>query len=417
MPTLVLMKRKAKDKELRISSRYGIRYRCPLRRRSWVISTFCCVKKNAERRLREFCDLLERGQVGLDNPFKEQLKVKRELALEDIPAINDCLAAFESDLRAGRIRKRGRRKPIRGDVADTTMARIRSILSGCEVDRIDQLHVDKVNSFLDKCQVVGKIKTAQTRKHYERAIKSFSKWLETTEQVARDPLARLAVTYVGEADVVHSRGEFAIRQVNEIIRAAAMGPRRAGLTGRQRAHLYLIATTTGFRARECAALRKCDFGEGMQFLTLDGTFTKNNKRAIQPLPPAIRQPLIDYLVNLAPEEFLWPGGWRRDENGRWVEAGWVKDRRAGEILRVDAALAGIVIGRKGKDKNGGKVLDFHSFRHTYISNLERAGVSVSTKEQLSRATAGVIERYTHRELSELTTVVERMPALDLSGLM
>jgi hypothetical protein len=74
-----------------------------------------------------------------------------------------------------------------------------------------------------------------------------------------------------------------------------------------------------------------------------------------------------------------------------------------------------VIGRKGKSANGGRVLDFHSYRHTYISNLERADVSDGLLGQLSRATAQVVERYTHRELGRLADAAERLPTPDLSA--
>jgi len=96
-----------------------------------------------------------------------------------------------------------------------------------------------------------------------------------------------------------------------------------------------------------------------------------------------------------------------------MASGWVKDHRSGDFLR-DAADVGIAIGRKGNAANGGKVLDFHSFRHTYISNLERAGVSDGVKELLSRATAGVTERYTHRDLAQLSEVCTRMPAPEVA---
>ncbi len=62
-------------------------------------------------------------------------------------------------------------------------------------------------------------------------------------------------------------------------------------------------------------------------------------------------------------------------------------------------------------------MDFHSFRHSFISNLERVGVSSHLRERLSRATAGVIDRYTHHELGEVMAIADQMPALDLSVLM
>jgi integrase len=287
----------------------------------------------------------------------------------------------------------------------------------CSVKTIGHLTVEVVNAFLDRCRADGIIKTNQTRKHHERAIKAFTRWAYATERLDRDILARLDVTYVDqERDVVHTRSEFTLEEISRISGAATGATPLAGLTGRQRALLYAFAASTGFRARECAAIRRQDFTDDFGFVILSGLFTKNRKRATLPIPPSLREVLAEYAAKLAPDAFLWPGGWQQNQKKEWVPAGWIKDSRAGEFLRADAALVGIVIGRKGKESNGGRVLDFHSFRHTYISNLERADVTDGLRGQLSRATAQEVERYTHRELGRLSEVAERLPTPDLSAL-
>jgi hypothetical protein len=59
-------------------------------------------------------------------------------------------------------------------------------------------------------------------------------------------------------------------------------------------------------------------------------------------------------------------------------------KSAGEFLRFDAAKVGIVIGRKGKEQNGG-VLDFHSLRHFYGTVCDQAGISDGLRRKLHRA--------------------------------
>jgi integrase len=343
------------------------------------------------------------------------LRRQKRIEEADRLAIDECLTAFESDLRAGRVR-RGKRKPVSRTHADLTMGRIRKIVEGCGACRANELTTDGVNRLLDRLQAEKEIKTAQTRKHHERAIKSFSRWLATTGRLDRDVLDRLEVTYVTSTDVVHGRGEFRTEEIEAISSAARSGPSYRGLTGKQRALLYTFAACTGLRAKECAAVRKGDFGPELAHVRVAGTFTKNGKDAKQPLPCFLRPALAEYVALLAEDDFLWPGGWQKDEQGFWVEVGWIAGKEAGVFLRSDAAKVGIVIGRKGKEANGGRVLDFHSFRHSYVSALGRAGISEGLSRKLARASCGaILERYTHREFEEVAKAIEAIAPISVAG--
>ena len=409
MPNLIRPKSQRKGQPAVTSAVWHIRYRCPARRRSVVISTRCRSRRNAEKCLAEFVDLLERGEVGLENPFLARHRGRAEEA-ERLSAAA-CLAAFEADLRAGRVRK-GRRKAVSTAHADLTLARVRRVLEGSSIVRVTALSADAVNDLLDRLQASGEVRTAQTRKHYERAIKSFGRWLVVTGRLERDPLGRLEVTHVGESDVVHDRGAFRPEEIEAIAGAARRGPSYRGLAGERRALLYLFAACTGFRARECAAVRKGDFGPGLALVRVAGEFTKNGKEAVQPIPSFLRPVLAEALRSMADEDFLWAGGWKKEERGRWAPAGWVAGKDAGELLRRDAARVGIVIGRSGREANGNRVLDFHSFRHSYVSSLDRAGLSEGLARKLARASSrAILERYTHREFGELAAAVESLPAI------
>jgi integrase len=413
VPSLIRPKSKRKGQPTRVSPIFHIRYFCRFRRRSVVISTCCKSRRNAERRLREFCDLLELGEVGRENPFL--LQRRRRVEEADRLAIEECLKAFESDLRAGRVRK-GKRKAVSRTHADLVMGRVRKIVEGCGVKRADDLSLEAVNRLLDRLQQEGEIRTQQTRKHYERSIKSFTRWLAATERLDRDPLARLEVTCVEAADVVHGRGAFTTEEIEAIAAAARGGPTYRGLTGNQRALLYVFASVTGFRAKECAAVRKGDFGPELTYVSISGRFTKNDQPARQPIPSFLRSTLAEYIASLGDDEFLFPGGWKEDDQGRWVEAGWIAGKSAGEFLSRDAAEVGIVIGRKGKGANNSRVLDFHSFRHSYVSSLARAGIPEGLAQKLARASCrAILLRYTHTEFDQLTQAIEGIPPLKFGG--
>ena len=151
-------------------------------------------------------------------------------------------------LRAGRVRK-GKRKPVSPAHADLTLARVSKILEGIGIRRVTELNVDVVNSLLDRLQAEGELQTNQTRKHYERTIKSFSSWLVGSGELDLNPFRKLDVTYVDSGDVVHDRGAFRPEEI-EAIAAATRGttPLR-GLSSDRRTLLYLFAASTGLRAR------------------------------------------------------------------------------------------------------------------------------------------------------------------------
>lgn len=207
------------------------------------------------------------------------------------------------------------------------------------------------------------------------------------------------MTHVDSADVVHDRGAFRPEEIEAIAGAACRGPSYRGLAGDRHALLYLFAASTGLRARECAAVRRGDFAPGLALVKVASGFTKNGKEAVQPIPSFLRPLLAEAVQSLTDEDFLWPGGWKRDERGRWAPAGWVAGKDAGALLRRDAARVGIVIGRSGREANEGRVLDFHSFRHSYVSALDRAGLSEGLSRKLARASSrAILERYTHLSL-------------------
>jgi hypothetical protein len=56
--------------------------------------------------------------------------------------------------------------------------------------------------------------------------------------------------------VVHDRGAFRPEEIEAIAAAARGAPTFRGLSGERRALLYLFASSSGFRAKECAAVRK-----------------------------------------------------------------------------------------------------------------------------------------------------------------
>ena len=76
------------------------------------------------------------------------------------------------------------------------------------------------------------------------------------------------------------------------------------------------------------------------------------------------------------------------------------------MLRRDLEVAGIPY-----QDNAGRFLDFHSLRHTFGTNLARAGVAPKVAQELMRhsdvnLTLGI---YSHVGISDLAGAVEKLP--------
>jgi hypothetical protein len=90
---------------------------------------------------------------------------------------------------------------------------------------------------------------------------------------------------------------------------------------------------------------------------------------------------------------VWPGKWHED---------------AAEMLRIDLQAANIPY----RDEEG-RVADFHALRHSYITHLERSGVSPKLAQELARHSdiRLTMNVYTHARLHDLAGAVEGLPAL------
>ena len=61
--------------------------------------------------------------------------------------------------------------------------------------------------------------------------------------------------------------------------------------------------------------------------------------------------------------------------------------------------------------------DFHALRHSFISNLVRAGVSPKVAQQLARHStiALTMDRYAHTAMGDLSAGVESLPPVPGNG--
>jgi integrase len=178
--------------------------------------------------------------------------------------------------------------------------------------------------------------------------------------------------------------------------------------------LYILAAGSGLRCSELASLTPQSFhldGDS-PCVVLEAAYSKRRRRDIQPLPREVAAVLAEWLVDKPAGEVLWPGAWvhhaakmvRADlarARSAWIRAvASAKERKEREDSKVLAYL----------DEHG-RVFDFHSLRHQYISNLASAGVHPKIAQTLARHSTITLtlDRYTHMGLVDLAASVNSLP--------
>ena len=116
--------------------------------------------------------------------------------------------------------------------------------------------------------------------------------------------------------------------------------------------------------------------------------TKNGNDAYQPLPKPLAKLLESWLPKSTDEE-LWPGEWHL---------------KAAKMLRADLEQAKI------SPTNAEGVIDFHSLRVTYGTNLARIGMSPATAQKMMRhSTINLtLEIYTKFSSDEVTEAIDKL---------
>src|SRR5262249_13013427 len=239
------------------------------------------------------------------------------------------------------------------------------------------------------CRGIG----VSTSTGYLTATKGLSRWLYEQERTDRDRLVSLS-RLNAKTDPRHERRALTEIELRAILAAAAKSPDHLeGLNGADRHMLYATAMVTGFRASELASLSPSDFdvSSDRPTVTVNAAYSKNRRQSVQPLPPDVAEALRSYLADRPAGRAVWIGPWNKN---------------AAELLRADLSAAGIPY-RDGE----GRVADFHALRHSYITLLERSGVSPKLAQVLARHSDIRMNVYTHTRLHDLVGAVEGLPTL------
>ncbi len=378
----------------------GIQVRVPLSSNKTV----------SEQLLAGLVRTVELGKAGLLDPFETHRK----------RPLKEHLADFQLHLES---------KGNSQAHVDLTVSRVTACLTGAGFKVLGDLNADKVSNWLKK-QRDNKDKKKRfgvaTSNHYLVAAKSFGNWLLKSERLERNPFVHLS-RMNSKVDVRVKRRALDPEELTRLIDAARLSAKLSrGLTGSDRAALYLVATMTGLRANELSTLRRSalNFAADPPTVEVEAKNEKAGRGAVLPLHPIVVTHLMAWIErkmgSLNTDEMprnalLWPGTWA-EKAARMVQkdlanarAAWLKEVESDAVEHARRMNSDFLSCKSAAEE----IVDFHALRHSFITLLASSGVHPKLAQQLARHSTITLtmDRYSHCKLRDLTTAVGTLPSL------
>jgi integrase len=253
------------------------------------------------------------------------------------------------------------------------------------------------------------------------AFKEFCNWLGRDGLTPSNPVAYLQALNA-KTDVRRRRRALSAEEFSALVNAAAIGPPVQGVTGPDRAMLYVLAAWTGYRRKELASLTRSSFKltGNPPTVTVTAAYSKRRRRDVIPLHSEVAARLKKWLATkkgLGASKPVFDlhtpsGGLRRTskmmkldlERARtaWIEAA-EKNKRERKRREESDHL-------RYEDENG-MYADFHANRHTFISNLAKSGVSPKVAQTMARHSDInlTMNVYSHVKMDEQAAAISELP--------
>ncbi len=283
--------------------------------------------------------------------------------------------------------------------ASTVSNRARTIVEQCQFKFFSDMAPSAVQRYLASRRA-GEGKepriSQQTSNHYLTAIKQFCRWMVRDRRANENPLTHLQGVTITDTD---DRREWTDEELRAVGEAARSGIAKLGMSGEQRAMLYLSAFYTGLRAKELASLTPSHFDLSAipATVTIEKADEKSRRGKSLPLHPDYAAMIQSWMSGKPTDQLLWPGGWARNRYGNKMVQ--FDQENAGVEYRTDEGRA-----------------DFHALRHTFLSRLGRSGASTRVMMDLGRHTTPQMTiRYTHANLYDLAGAIEAVPGVRLAA--
>jgi integrase len=300
--------------------------------------------------------------------------------------LTDLLVGWARNLEARQCSPRHRAEAV---------ARVRRILTECRAVFLNDLRAEKTEWWLvgERRKGMGN----RTSNMYLSSIKAFCSWMLKAGYLSVHPLARLSK--VNEATDVRLERRDLNPDETRLLLISTRKSRKiiCKMNGWDRFIMYLLALETGLRWSELRALRRNSFDLKAETatVTVEAKNAKNRRRDTLPL----RRETVHLL-----EEYFAANPALPTAPALPMPAG----NKGASMIKRDMKEAGIV----GTDDLG-RVVDFHSLRHTFISNLAKAGIHPKLAQDLARHSSIELTMrvYTHTKIESRLEAIDKLPVV------
>lgn len=296
--------------------------------------------------------------------------------------------------------------------------RTQKVIRGCKFVFPSDVSPSAVQVFVASLRKKGR--SAQTSNFYLQAMKQFMNWMVKDRRVPDNPLRILSPVNVRK-DRRHDRRALVPEELARLIEAANEGKAVEGMKGPVRGMMYLFSAFTGLRRKELASLKigSLDLNSESPTVVIAAAYSKNGRADKIPLHPIVAQTLQQWIEvqRIGPTDFIFPlrtpnGEYRRTSKMmkrdlKIARERWIKEAEKEPEVQAERTKSDFLSYRNQE----GLFADFHSNRHTFISNLSRAGVHPKLAQILARhSTINLtMNVYTHMGMDEKARAVRSIP--------
>jgi len=260
--------------------------------------------------------------------------------------------------------------------------------SGCRY--WSDVKADAVEAYLS-----GQLDKGISKRTYNaclQTVKQFCGWMVNNRRATANPLRHLK-RLNSKTDPRRRRRPLSVEELRLLIRTTQVQPARFRMTGPERAVLYRLAAETGLRANELRSLTVSSFDFDNATVTVEAAYSKRKRLDVLP----VRRDTLSAVTAIL------------DRKMPHVRAFTVPVKTA-QMIREDLAAAEIDC-----IDESGRVLDFHSLRHTTGTLLAASGVHPKTAQSLMRHSDInlTMQVYTHVLVGQDTQAINSLPDLSV----